>query len=791
MKRKPIQIDDYIEPVRDAGTVNSLFPPHTFVHPYVYLTKLNSLAATLRLRGIDFECLDNDTLESYTQQFMAAFRNFDEDYRIYQYVIKHDKVVLLGDRSNPITRDRLDHLEKKGLYEISLFVVIVYEPTVIKPKSKRGFSKRSDELKYQVNRLLGRVKTFQQSLNDLCGITILDAEQAFRFLRFLASLDPDRANAVPLRYNNHIDTHMASSGVMCAKKGGVHVDRAHVEVMSLKTFPRQTFPNIFRDLLKVRSCFVLCSEFKRIPNDQANKLVGNSQGHFKVMEMASTFGTMMIKEMGKLLGDGSASQKDNTVADKSAIKDVDELGDSRVRINNEGEYMGKYSFTAVFYDWHDAARLQESMAEAEKIIGNHEGQLIPESMNALAAYFSIIPGNSRFSKHRGKWLLSGNYADLCFFYAPGPGEAVNKHLQREYLVVLETNDSTPSYFNMHEDDLLGVGMYGQMGAGKSFVTNMLIEHSQKYKPITYIIDLGNSYYNIVQDHRGSYLSLKEHHSDITINPFACEKTNDNLDFLTAFVHILMHRAGYTPTPKECRIIDKAIRKANRLSELDLPEEMMEHLYNWVGDGRYAYLFDNEKDTLNLSDFQCFDFQNVSSKVIEPLFFYIFQRIFQQTYDPANRHRFKQIFADECWKFITTPMARERFIEVIKTGRKHNAGLVLITQAMGDLKKARMLDIVEHMPTSILLANPNANMRFYKRVLHMNDRQCEEFSKLQRKRQFMVKTATSCKILNVDADMKARWRYANDPHHNVRRDEMLALYPGNREEAFKQLAAQEF
>ncbi len=785
---KRIQIDDYLRPVRDAGCINSLFPAHTFVHPHVYLTKHNALAATMRLRGIDFECLDQATLESYTKAFAAAFRNFEEDYRIYQYVVKHDQVVLLGDRTNPITADRLAHLEQKGLYYISLFVVVIYEPAVIKPKSKNGFRKRSDELRQQVHRLLGRVKTFQESLQDLCGIQLLDSKLTFTFLRFLASLNHNRANAVPLRYQNNIDVHMASSGVMCARKGGIRVDRAHVEVMSLKTLPRQTFPNVFRDLLSIRSNFVLCTEFKRIPNDQANKIIGTSQGHFKVMELASTFGTMLLKEAGKFLGDGSG-HKDNTVADKSAVQDVDELGDSRVRINNGGEYMGKFSLTAVFYDWEDRARLAESMAKAESIVGNHEGQLIPEYMNALAAYFSIIPGNTRFSKHRAKWMLSGNYADLCFFYAPSPGECVNPHLKAEYQVVFETNQGTPAYFNMHEDDLLGVGIYGRMGSGKSFLTNLLIEHSLKYNPITVIIDVGNSYYNIVKQHGGSYLALKDHHSDITINPFALEKTDDVLDFLSAFVHILMHTAGYTPTPKECRMIDKAVKKATRLSELDLPEELREHLYNWMGEGRYAYLFDNEKDTLDLSDFQCFDFQGVSPKVVEPLFFYLFQRIFQKIYDPANRHRFKQVWADECWKFITTPKARDRFIEIIKTARKHNGGLGLITQALGDLKKVRMLDIVEHMPTSILLANPNANMKFYQRVFHLNEQECEMFAGLQKKKQILVKTDAGSRVLNIDADPKARWRYANDPHHNPRRDEAIALY--GREEAFKQLAAQEF
>jgi len=81
----------------------------------------------------------------------------------------------------------------------------------------------------------------------------------------------------------------------------------------------------------------------------------------------------------------------------------------------------------LLYGWGKKARLEAAAVDVVKIFGNHEGSLFRESYNALNAYLSIIPGNHAFSL-RKTWLLSKNYADLSFVYAPYTGEKKNKHL---------------------------------------------------------------------------------------------------------------------------------------------------------------------------------------------------------------------------------------------------------------------------------------------------------------------------------------------------------------------------
>jgi type IV secretion system protein VirB4 len=103
---------------------------------------------------------------------------------------------------------------------------------------------------------------------------------------------------------------------------------------------------------------------------------------------------------------------------------------------------------------------------------------------------------------------------MALMFAPPAGDKRNKHLRGEYLTVLETNYGTPYYFSLHEGDLLGALLFGVPGAGKSFLANLLIDKSQKYKPFTFILDVGHSYKHLTRHHGGSYIELASSRSEI-------------------------------------------------------------------------------------------------------------------------------------------------------------------------------------------------------------------------------------------------------------------------------------
>ncbi len=233
-----------------------------------------------------------------------------------------------------------------------------------------------------------------------------------------------------------------TSSAAAPHREGLRVGHQNVEVLSLRETPSETFPNVFRELLKLECNFILASEFRRLINDDAIAKIRSAQSHHYWNQWISDPMALLnlILSFGK---------KDDLVADESETDDVDELTQTLKRVKNGGEYLGEFSFTVVLFAEHSRAKLRTTAADVVKIFGAHEGALIQESYNALNAYLSIVPGNGAFNVRRA-WLLSGNYADVSLVYAPSAGDKRNRHLSSEATVVLTTEDRTPYYFNVYE-----------------------------------------------------------------------------------------------------------------------------------------------------------------------------------------------------------------------------------------------------------------------------------------------------------------------------------------------------
>ncbi len=804
-----VKLRKFLKPYLQAGASNSVLAPHRFIDERVFLTKSNQLGVVLTAEGIEYECLTDATLESHTKRVAAAWRPLDHRFRLYQYVVKEDRAPIdcNGSYAAEVVRktvsDRNDHLRSKaaGLYTVQLFYVFLFEPPTLREQS--GFSRTlssnkvlrvlTDELERNRSILAGHAESFVRNIGDLLGIRILGKGEAFQFFRLLTNFDPEIARAEQLRHDGHIDFYMASSPITCTRDG-VRVGEAELEVLSLKEPPQATFPNVLRDLLAVQTNFILCTEFHRLLNEKAIPTIRAAQQHFHWSQWVSDIPSILSMVVNR-------GNRENVVADKSALNDVEDLDKTLARINNGGEYLGEFSFTIVLYGWNGSTPLQTAATDVVKIFGNHEGALIRETYNALNAYLAIIPGNQAFNLRR-TWLLSGNYADLSFLYAPYAGEKTNRHLRAEHLVVLETNDQTPYYFNLHEGDRFGPLIFGAPGSGKSVLANLLIDHSQKHSPRTFILDLGGSYRQITRKHGGSYMHMQfgDRRQSFRINPFVLAGTPENLQFLFTFIRLLLTNGGYQPAGADDRELFEAIEGMYVLGAEDrtlgnlasgLPRHMRERLHPWVGTGQYGTVFDNTEDTLTFADFQTFDFQGMDElypKVLEPLLFYIFQRISQVVYDPALLATPKQLWADEVWRFLANDTARQYLVSAGKTWRKHNGGIGLITQSAADLENAGVLDLVNEIcPTKILLANPGADHGAYQRMFHLNEREVELFASLIPKRQFLVKTEQRAKVLNVNLDPRAFWEYANSPYENERRQTAIAEH--GFEKGLEVLAAQ--
>jgi type IV secretory pathway VirB4 component len=125
-------------------------------------------------------------------------------------------------------------------------------------------------------------------------------------------------------------------------------------------------------------------------------------------------------------------------------------------------------------------------------------------------------------------------------------------LAAEYLAVLKTDHATPYFLNLHNPDLAHTLILGATGAGKSSLCNFILQNAQKYKPLTYILDIGGSFESLTRIFGGTYLNLGRESCHFTINPFSLEPARENLQFLYSLLRVLIEGARYKLDFKEER-----------------------------------------------------------------------------------------------------------------------------------------------------------------------------------------------------------------------------------------------
>jgi type IV secretion system protein TrbE len=788
----------------EAGSLNAMVNLFGFVGPETFLTKTGDAGIVLELQGVDYECLDQTTIDALTKRFESALRLFDENYRVYQMLFKRNREAIphayCGKAIvDSAIRSRIAYFREKAdsLFSLSIYFV-VFCPAISArrsltaailefPSNPSGslaellgrFSSRaavqlnSREIIRAEAMLRQKVESFQTHVGDFLSVRILGKDEAFRVLKRTLNFDSLKLDSARRKHDTFLDYYLSESHLECHRTH-LRADDFYVRVLTLKEPPAHTFPLLLKGLLDVRANYHIVTEWKKEEPGKTRRNIQSKRRHFHNTKR-SFFSQVSLND---------ALSRD-TLLDDSKESQVRELSKGMEEIELRGNYFGEFSLTVVIYD-RDLAAVERAAAEFYKVFGVHDAQLYEERYNLLQAFLAAVPGNYSFNL-RYLYLLNTNYADLSFLFTLHSGETRNQHLRSEYLAVLETNHGTPYFLNLHYRDVAHSMILGRTGSGKSFLLNFLISNLQKYDPFTFIFDLGGSFESLACLFGGSYLRVGAESTCFTINPFCLRPTKPNLDFLAHFVKVLLGGTVKELDPATDRALyeqienlyslDPALRTLEVLANT-LPRNLSDALAKWLRGGQFGFLFDNPQDTVSFSHFQCFDFQQMSRypELLEPLLFYILHRANDVITSREVSCTFKAFFIDEAWVFLRNPSIRQYVTEALKTWRKHNAAMILSTQSLDELKRSELLDIiVESCATKIFLANPDMDQELYRKQFHLNDTEVEWIAKLIPKRQFLIKTPELAKVANLNVDRRSYWQYTNDPYDNRKRKEAFDAY----------------
>jgi type IV secretion/conjugal transfer VirB4 family ATPase len=788
----------------EVGSLNAMVNLFGFVGPNIFLTKSGEVGVVLEMSGVDYECLEASTVDTLTKRLESALRLFDENYRVYQFLFKRNRQPIPHTFcGKPVVdaamRDRVAYFEEKAetLFSFSIYLVVLC-PAVPVRRSLAGTllefpgnpirswaalaarfslntSARLDALEMQKaeSALRQKVESFRTQVSDFVSVRLLEKREAFRMLKRTLNFDPLKLDSAELKHDTFLDYYLCESHLECHRTY-LRMDDYFVKVLTLKEPSAQTFPLLLKGLLGVSANYHVVTEWKKEEPGKSRRTIQAKRRHFHNTKRSF---------MSQVNWNDAGPQ--DALLDGAKESQVRELGKGIEEIELHGNYFGQFSLSVVLYD-RDLATVERAVADFYKVFSVHDAQLYDERFNLLNAFLAAVPANHSFNL-RYLYLLNTNYADLSFLFTFQSGDTRNAHLRQEYLAMFETNSGTPYFLNLHYRDTAHSVILGRSGSGKSFLLNFLITNLQKYDPYTFIFDVGGSFESLTRLFGGSYLRLGLESADFTINPFCLRPTKPNLDFLALFLKVLLgHNYGALDPATDRELyeqienlysLDPTLRTLEVLGNT-LPRPVTCALAKWMRGGQFGHLFDNPRDTVSFSRFQCFDFQQLSRypELLEPLLFYILHRANEVIANRDISSTFKAFFIDEAWVFLRNTSIQRYVTEALKTWRKHNAAMILSTQSLDELKRSELLDIiVESCATKIFLANPDMDQDLYRRQFHLNDTEVNLISALIPKQQFLLKTPELAKVANLHVDRRSYWLYTNDPYDNRRRKEAFDRY----------------
>jgi type IV secretion system protein VirB4 len=260
---------------------------------------------------------------------------------------------------------------------------------------------------------------------------------------------------------------------------------------------------------------------------------------------------------------------------------------------------------------------------------------------------------------------------------------------------------------------------------------------------------------------GNYLALKNGRPT-GFNPFQCERSEANVQFLADLVKVLAGKALYTSREEEdiFRAVENILDTPTRLRTMtnfqkSLPnmgdDGLFARMRKWTAGNSLGWVFDNPEDTIDLDRASIigFDYTDIidNAEVRVPVINYLLHRL-----EALIDGRPLIYVMDEFWKILDGKGGLKEFAKnKQKTIRKQNGLGIFATQSPEDaLASDIAAALVEQTATMILLPNPNASRDDYIDGLKLTEAEYQVVVSLdERSRCFLVKQGHASSICQLN------------------------------------------
>ena len=728
------------------------------VAPGVVLDKDGSFQRTARFRGPDLDSATRGELVATSARLNNALRRLGSGWALFVEAERceaadYPESTFPEPLSWLVDEERRAGFEDAGShFESHYHLTLLYLP----PEESRA---RAGRLLYENQKTEGvdwreRLEAFVAESERFLGllegvmpeIGWLDDARTLTYLHGCISTarHPVAVPEVPM----HLDALLADRPLV----GGLApmLGDQHLRVLTIRGFPTSTWPGILDDLNRLSFAYRWSTRFLCLDKAEAEKELGRlrRQWFAKRKNIVALLRETIFNQESPLV-DTDASNK---ASDADAA--LQELGSDQVAF-------GYVTATVTVMD-RDAAAADEKLRQAERAIQGRGFVTIPETLNAVEAWLSSIPGNV-YANVRQPIVSTLNLAHLMPLSAVWAGQERNAHLDGPPLIVTRTDGATPFRLVTHIGDVGNTLVVGPIGMGKSVLLATLALQFRRY-PGSRILafDMGRSIRATVLGLGGDHYDLGTDPEDggaIAFQPLARIDREGYRAWAAEWIEGRLLQEGVAVGPPEKDAVWSALnslasapveqRTMTGLSVLLQSNALRQALAPYVLGGAHGRLLDADADRLGTADVQAFEMEELmpSKAAVMAVLGYLFAR-FGERFDGAPT----LLILDEAWLFLDDPVFAARIRQWLKTLRKKNVSVIFATQSLADIKDSAIAPaIIESCASRIFLPNPQATepqIRVIYEGFGLNSRQIDIVATAQPKRDYYYQSRLGNRVFDL-------------------------------------------
>ena len=260
-----------------------------------------------------------------------------------------------------------------------------------------------------------------------------------------------------------------------------------------------------------------------------------------------------------------------------------------------------------------------------------------------------------------------------------------------------------------------------------------------------------------------------------LNPLQLAPTAKNKQFLVDWLRSLLTAFNDTLSEEDLEIVHNAVRlnyeklswEQRTLKNLAEafgrpgPGTLRSRIDQWHSNGALSDFFGCEQDQLRLDNpCYCFEMghllQRANAVVLPSVLLYLFHRIELALEESGNTPTI--ICLDEAWALLNNPIFCENIKNWLKTFRKRNAIVIMLSQELNDVTEATVsASINAETATKIFFPDPSPNKEVYKNVFQLSDREIALLKQYSvGERYFLIKQPHESAFAALDLKEMFQW-----------------------------------